>query len=730
MVRTLVALLVVSACAAPLPDVVEPPIPIQRSDVDVFQGTGGSGFGTGSAYPGPALPFALVHPGPDTEGEAATLPALHCSGYRFEDPYVAAFSQVRMHGTGVPDYGVIGWMPTADWDGATREATAVRLAKGAEEGSPGYYRVDLGLESAPLTVEITSSLRTAVYRVRIPAAAPAPGLLLDLDYAMPDVAVVDAAIQAVSTDGVAGWVHMAGPMSGGGGRFYFDLRSDPAPASVEAWDRASAGRVGAFLRYEAGATVEIEIGLSAVDAEGAARNREEEGGGFDAVLAAAQGVWDRELGRFAVGGAAVPGDGGTPAEARRIFATSIYHALLMPTRYDDADGRYRTFQGEIGLAPVAGFYSDLSLWDTYRTLHPLLDHVAPAVQTGILESLLRMDDELGRFPRWPLAWGESGTMVGDPALMVLASSLAHGIGLEVGSPGEILDRLVHTADSRGEGGLFSRGWIALEESGGSVSKTQEYAWADAAVATVARLVGDVDAQARFEADALRHRALWDAERGFYRPRRIDGTFLSEFDETDVFDEGYTEGDAWHYLFMPMTDAAGHSELMGGADEAVARLDRFFDQSTLQEDTFLPDPYYWHGNEPDIHSAFLYALYGRPDLAARWVHWILDTKYGLGAAGLDGNDDAGTLAAWAIWASLGLYPIAGTADFVLTLPRFPVVEVPSGNGILRSVVPGCEPRPDAVIDHVEIDGERWEGWTVPVERIAGGAEIRWICGDGG
>lgn len=703
------------------------PTPIRPDEVDVFVGTGGVGFGTGSAYPGPALPFAMAHPGPDTQGELATLPALHCSGYRWEDPYVAAFSQIRMHGTGVPDYGAVSVMPVTEWSNEAHDSAAHRLPKGQEVGRPGYYSVELGADGP--RVEVTSTLRAAAYRITFPADAPSPGVLVDLSYSMPDVHTAEAAISEAAP--WSGSVRVSGPMSGrdSGWPFYVALR----PGSVEQWNTSwtadEDGRAGIFFAYEPGSTVEFFVGLSFVDADGAWANLDAEVGtrDFDTLREEAESRWADELRRYAVGGVAVPLDGGDPAAERRIFASAIYHSLLMPTRYDDADGRVRSFLGDITEAPEGGFYSDLSLWDTYRTLHPLLDFIAPDHQKAILRSLVRMDEELGRLPRWPLVAGESGTMVGDPAAIVFAQSLLHGVGAELESPAALLQRLWNTADTRAETGLMERGWMATEEGGGSVSKTQEYSWADAAIAAVARQAGDTEATQRFEVDALRHAPLWDSDAGFYRGLSLDGTFRAGFDDVDVFDEDYVEGDAWHYLFMPMTDASGHAERMGGDAAAVGRLEEFFQLSLGQEDTLFPDPYYWHGNEPDIHAAWMFTLYGRPDLTRLWTHWIADTRYGLGAAGLDGNDDAGTLSAWYLWMAAGLYPIAGTGEFVLGLPRFPAVEIPAGDAVLRSVVLGCEPSGTAEIDHIEMNGERWDGPTIPVERLRGGVELRWICG---
>src|SRR5262249_791870 len=144
---------------------------------------------------------------------------------------------------------------------------------------------------------------------------------------------------------------------------------------------------------------------------------------------------------------------------------------------------------------------------------------------------------------------------------------------------------------------------------------------------------------------------------------------------------YAEANAWQSLWMPgLHDSDGLRELLGGPNSAVAKLEAFFDQAAADlkmsgsAGLALPRPYYWHGNEPDLVAAYLFAMWGRPDLTDRWVAWILRSLYADTPDGLAGNDDAGTLSAWYVWAALGLYPIAGSDRYILGRPLFPHVTV--------------------------------------------------------
>ena len=68
-------------------------------------------------------------------------------------------------------------------------------------------------------------------------------------------------------------------------------------------------------------------------------------------------------------------------------------------------------------------------------------------------------------------------------------------------------------------------------------------------------------------------------------------------------------------------------------------------------------------------------------SAFWPRWHLREYYLPNEDSIPGNDDYGTLSSWAVWAYLGLYPVAATGTFLLGSPVFAeaVVAVPSGLG---------------------------------------------------
>jgi predicted alpha-1,2-mannosidase len=170
---------------------------------------------------------------------------------------------------------------------------------------------------------------------------------------------------------------------------------------------------------------------------------------------------------------------------------------------------------------------------------------------------------------------------------------------------------------------------------------------------------------------------WDPASRFLRGKNSDGTWWSETIDPVAFTDEFVEGNAWQYLWEVPFDVPELARQFGGKEALLGKLDTFFDLSqknpaptVIQEGNFKgPDDYYWHGNEPDIHAPYLYALAGEPDRGARWIDWVRRTKYDDTPDGLAGNDDAGTLSAWYVFSALGFYPLAGSDVYVIGTPLF-------------------------------------------------------------
>ncbi len=741
--RALVAMLLLAGCGDDLSAPALPPVGDPIPYVNPFIGSGGFGYAFGSAFPGAAAPNGLAKVGPDTDGPFGTIAFLHYSGYWYGDDTIQGFSHVHLHGTGLPDYGVLALMPVDGPVDASRtapEGYASRFAKESEHASPGHYEVTL--ERGNIRVEITATARAAHHRI-----AFAPGadghLVLDLAKHLANGTVDSAEIQLFPEEQrLAGRLRSVGDMSDafGGYDLYFDARTRQPWSESVVWSAEAGGPapgtsgsgtgVGCGLTFAASASpVEVQVGLSFVSAEAARANREAEmpAWDFEGTRAEVEGAWRQLLSRVLV-------EGGSEAE-RRMFYSALYRAFLMPTVASDVDGGYR-FADQVVSADGHRFMTDMSLWDTYRTLHPLYDLIAPEVAGDAARSLVAMASALGYFPKWPIATGESGVMLGASAEVVLADAVLKGVtGFDAAAAYAILRSAALDAEApaAGRGGrgdvdeYLELGYVPASRDR-SASTTVEYGWDDRALGNLAAALGE-DGDAELLAERARGwRQLYDPALGFVRARNADGSWpaAGDFDPTG-FSDDYAEANAWQTTFSALFDPDGIALVAGGEEAMVARLEELFDQADGDlaarpvDDMIassLPRPFYWHGNEPDIHAAYLFALAGRADLTARWVDWIRASFYTDGAGGLAGNDDGGTLSSWYVWSALGVYPIAGTDGYVAGAPIFSRarVAVPGGTLVIEAADGEREGR-------VLVDGEPVDGSRLRHADLAAGRVIR-------
>ncbi|NVB79067.1 MAG: glycoside hydrolase family 92 protein [Kofleriaceae bacterium] len=693
--------------APPLPEVVD-----ATEYVDPRIGTGGLGFAHGSCFVGAVFPHGFAKPGPDTNGLFGTVNFQHYSGYFAEDNRIQGFSSVHMHGTGATDYGVLSLMPTLAFDASKTSVVDYEalFAKEDERAEAGYYAVKL---ASGIDVELTATARVAVHRYTMPAAG---AVVVDLAKVL-DGGMIDAQEITVTADEVSGSLHHKGGMSGGFGGYtiYFSIRATAPLAAASQW------ATGVALTLPQGTTT-LAIGMSLVSLDGARGNLAAEVPvvDFDAVYAATRDAWRAKL-------EVVRLTGGSPAQ-RRTFYTSLYHAFLMPTVIEDHDRQF-VLAGKPVRSHDAGWQmvSDMSLWDTYRTVAPLYSWLAPQSAIDQTYSLVTFASELGSFPKWPVAIGESGTMLGASAEIAIADTIARGAMQEVPDNGYqlLVDAAMGTAPQLGGrdrvADYIQHGYVPNGPYR-SASLTTEYAHDDFALAQIATSPMKEMLLERSHG----WRELYDPSVGFIRARNADGSFPSgPFDPTTWLDE-YAEADAWQSLFMAgIHDPDGIAEILGGRDAAIAKLTEMF---TLTKDDWdssdesaanFPRRYYWAGNETDLNAPFLFAQLGRPDLTQEWVRWLVDTMYSDQPDGVPGNDDGGTMGAWYVFATLGLYPVAGSDQWILGAPLFPKARVTLGGKDLVIVAEGEGP----YVKSVELDGVALGLPKLTQAQLAGAGELK-------
>jgi len=705
---------------------------------DLFIGTGGHGH----TYPGATLPFGMVQLSPDTDNERWDA----CSGYHRDDTSIMGFSHTHLSGTGIGDMLDVLVVPTRgklelEPGPLDNPDAGYRQRFSGEHAEPGYYRVQL---ESGLLAELTTTERTGLHRYTFPAG-PAH-ILIDLAHlkkeAPGEPVLIDKA--SLNWDGetltgsrqVFRWakgrhIHFALQLSRKPDRIAF-FGDDNRPAGET---QVSGRRLKVALFFDdAGAQpIVLRTGISGVDVKGAQASLADEvhGWDFDRYRRAATARWHDHLGMLRV-------EGGS-ADQRTIMASALYHSLLAPTQFTDSDGRYQGMDGAIHKAPAdQPAFSSYSLWDTYRALHPLMTLIAPDKAHQFTQDLIRQATQSRFGPSvWPLQGVETGCMIGWHAVVVMAEAITKGIPGDYAAAWPAIRKRAFdpTApdqdNSLGRDYYDSRGWIPADKIFESVSRTLEYAYDDHAMAVIAEKVGAHDDAATLRKRALNYAHLFDAQRGFMRPRLDNGLFAEPYDPVALGHSSqwrdFTESNGWQATFLNQHDIYGLIALFGGAERFAAQLDALFNAPSVLPANAPPDisglvGQYAHGNEPSHHVAYLYAYTGAAWKTQAMVRRLCVEMYKNDPDGIIGNDDCGQMSAWFVLSALGFYPVDPVSGvYVFGSPLFDRVEVQLGQGGARLLVEARGNAPDApYIQSVEWRGQPWSrGWISHEELRKGG-----------
>jgi len=722
------------------------------ASVDPFIGTGGEGH----TFPGATVPFGMVQLSPDTQIKSRKEGYGWAAGYRFDDHTIVGFSHTHFSGTGHSDLGDVLVMPIAgevklergDIDKPGSGYTS-RFDHKDEKAEPGYYAVTL--QDYGIRAELTASPRVGVHRYRFPKGKPAH-VLVDLRTSMYDYpGKVQWSRMRMRPDGTLtgfretrGWapgrqlyfaMRFSKPVSG---HQFHDTEENvvykgfPPPGEKDPRQRAQIeGRqlVGALDFDSAqGETMVVKVAISPVSEEGAIANLDAEvpGFDFDAVRNDAKAQWSQALGAL---------DVDAPEPMRRSVYTALYHTLMGPSLFMDADGRYRGSDNAVHQAKGFTNYSTFSLWDTYRALHPLLTIVQPEQRTNdFVNSLLasRRHSAYGVLPVWAFHGLETWCMIGYHSVPVIADAYMKGIrGYDAN---EALDAMVASASYGPYDGIaqyMQLGYVPIDEEGEAASKTLEYAFDDWTISRMADAMGRDDVAKSFGKRATNWQHAFDESTGFMRARKRDGSFREPFDPSaSGYGTDYTEGNAWQYSWYVPQDVAGLAKAHGGEDQLLARLDAVFDAKVdpkifeHMEDITGLIGWYAHGNEPSHHVAYLYAYAGQPWRTQARLGNIMKTQYAPRPDGLAGNDDLGQMSAWYVFTALGFYPVApGSNEYVIGRPFMPRATLNLPNGKRFTVVADGLDDAHLYIGTATLNGKPLERAFLRHEEIMAGGELR-------
>ncbi len=695
--------------------------------VDPKIGTGGHGH----VFVGANVPFGLVQLGPTSIPQTWDW----CSGYHDSDSTVIGFSHTHLSGTGIGDLFDITVMPVTG---------RVTYARGTEEdrqsgmwsyadrtrevARPGYYSVPLTRYG--ITAELTATARVGFHRYTFPASSDA-ALVFDLENGgCWDKATRTAFV--VEGDRISGYRYSTGWAKDQ--RVYFTavfskpIRDISYPDTEEAFFEGDALIAdGRYLRLEFGTTegeqVMMKVAISPVSIEGARANLAAElpGWDFNETADAARKAWNDELSKIKI----TTND----ETARKIFYTGLYHTMVAPSVFCDANGDYYGSDHEIHRG--AGFtnYTTFSLWDTYRAAMPLMTIIHPEKMPDMIQTMLHISHEQGRLPVWHLWGNETDCMVGNPGIPVVADAIVKGIGGFDREKAFEAIRVTAMNEGRGNGLRMKYGYIPCDLFNEAVAFDMEYALADGAAAHAARVLGkDADA-AYFAARSHSYRNYFDPSTGFMRGRDSRGGWRTPFNPfaSTHRDDDYCEGNAWQYTWLVPHDVAGLEACFGSRERMLEKLDSLFMVSSVVEGEASPDisgliGQYAHGNEPSHHILYLYTMLGQPWKTADKVREVLRTMYHAVPDGLSGNEDVGQMSSWYILSSLGMYevePAGGRYWFGSPLFDKAEIHVEGGTFVIAAKNNSAENR---YIQRIWLNGQAYTKPYIDHAAIAAGGEL--------
>ena len=369
-----------------------------------------------------------------------------------------------------------------------------------------------------------------------------------------------------------------------------------------------------------------------------------------------------------------------------VLNSAHYRSMMSPTTYTETGGLYVGLDkavhnvtaerlekyGETGVS-----YSDFSLWDTVRTQHPwqLLRNEHYALDFA--RSLTEMTAQQGAFPRWPLASHESSCMIGESGMAVIVESILSGFGdkIDIASMQPILvQQATQAVPINGRTDVenyLSLGYVTQEASDHASSLTLTYAFDDYLLSKISEYTGDT---ATAEAALLRSKNyanIWAPDSALFCPKYANGTVLCPTSGDSPWSWSYyTEGDGFHYAWFVPHDPAGLVALYPTPDAYNAALETFFVNHLDNNQQFgqaKPNNYYWAGNEHDFLAPWMFNFAGACTRSQYWGRRLIPLHFSSAPNGIPGNEDYGAMATWVMFASLGLYPQAGTSKFLLSAP---------------------------------------------------------------
>ncbi len=683
LLRTAVAATLLSGSAfAQQPDLVK--------YVNTLQGTNSKFELTrGNTYPTTALPFGMHTWTPQTGNNGDGWK------YQYEKDEIRGFQQAHQCSSWTNDYCVFSFMPETGNLVLDDEKRGAKFSHANETAKPNYYKVKFNNN---ILTEIAPTERGAHLRFTFPKGKSY--LVLDGYTGVSQITILPKQRK------ITGYVHNGRGLTDSL-KSYFEIVFDKPFKAWGTWkdrkgqtDNAATTimgrRVGAYLEFKDGESVQAKVASSYVSPEQATLNLTRELGKFkklEDTKNAAAAVWNKHLSRILV-------EGGSEAD-KATFYSCFFRASLFSRQFFeyDKDGNAYYYSPYDGKVHKGYMYTDTGFWDTFRAQFPLNALMYPKMHGQYMQALLDAQEQCGWLPSWSFP-GEAGSMIGNHAISLLADAWAKGI--RTFDPEKALDAYLHEATNKGPWGpangregwkeYYQLGYVPYPEHREATAKTLEYAYDDWCGYELARLTNKPFYKDIFSRQMFNYKNVYNPATGFMQGRNHEGKWSDNFDPIE-WGGPFTEGSAWHWEWSVFHDINGLIGLMGGKQHFINKLDSVFTEPNkykvgtyggpiheMTEMVMINMGQYAHGNQPIQHMTYLYNYAGEPWKTQFHVREVMSKLYNATENGYPGDEDQGQTSSWYVLSALGIYSVCpGTDQYVIGSPVFSKATITLENG---------------------------------------------------
>ena len=390
-------------------------------------------------------------------------------------------------------------------------------------------------------------------------------------------------------------------------------------------------------------------------------------------------------------------------ERLKTFYSCLYRFNLWPRKFYELDENGSPIHVNTHTGGVAkGYlYTDNGFWDTFRTFYPLLSLLDKELYAEMAEGFYNYYLDTGWLPKWVCPYNFN-CMPG----MLVEATMSDAIVKDI-VKGELAENIFTAMLKDGEcdSGIkgVGRTQLSLYRKLGylpytvmeSVNETLDNSFGDFAIAKAAEKLGKTEIAERYFSYSKNYRNLFDSNVGFIRGKDENGNFREGDFDPYLWCNDYTEGSAWQNGFGVYHDIGGLNDLFGGGlsekiDELMSAPPIFRTRhhaGMIHEMAELSAGEYGQcaiSNQPSFHIPYIYGALGETAKTAYHIE-RLSRLFNSSEEGYPGDEDNGSMSAWYILSSLGLYQMAPSdPTYVTSVPLYDRITVRLSGGAALNI----------------------------------------------